>query len=50
MKLHDLMPNPGAKKTGKRKGQGHAAGEHAERPVGLRAYLNKRKAKKTNPA
>jgi large subunit ribosomal protein L15 len=27
MKLHDLMPNPGAKKTGKRKGQGHAAGQ-----------------------
>ena len=27
MKLHDLMPNPGAKKTGKRKGQGQAAGQ-----------------------
>lgn len=27
MKLHDLMPNPGAKKTGKRKGQGHSAGQ-----------------------
>lgn len=27
MKLHDLMPNPGAKKTRKRKGQGTAAGQ-----------------------
>ena len=27
MKLHDLMPNPGAKKDRKRKGQGHAAGQ-----------------------
>lgn len=27
MKLHDLMPNPGAKKEHKRKGQGHAAGQ-----------------------
>lgn len=27
MKLHDLMPNPGAKKAPKRKGQGHAAGQ-----------------------
>lgn len=27
MKLHDLMPNPGAKKNSKRKGQGHAAGQ-----------------------
>ena len=27
MKLHDLMPNPGAKKERKRKGQGHAAGQ-----------------------
>jgi large subunit ribosomal protein L15 len=27
MKLHDLMPNAGAKKTPKRKGQGHAAGQ-----------------------
>jgi large subunit ribosomal protein L15 len=27
MKLHDLMPNPGAKKSPKRKGQGHAAGQ-----------------------
>ena len=27
MKLHDLQPNPGAKKVGKRKGQGHAAGQ-----------------------
>ncbi len=27
MKLHDLIPNPGAKKRGKRKGQGHAAGQ-----------------------
>jgi large subunit ribosomal protein L15 len=27
MKLHDLMPNPGAKKKSKRKGQGHAAGQ-----------------------
>lgn len=27
MKLHDLMPNPGAKKNRKRKGQGAAAGQ-----------------------
>src|SRR5574338_1259284 len=27
MKLHDLQPNPGAKKNPKRKGQGHAAGQ-----------------------
>lgn len=27
MKLHDLMPNQGAKKLPKRKGQGHAAGQ-----------------------
>ena len=27
MKLHDLMPNPGAKKEPKRKGQGAAAGQ-----------------------
>ncbi len=27
MKLHDLMPNPGAKKEPKRKGQGHGAGQ-----------------------
>jgi large subunit ribosomal protein L15 len=27
MKLHDLMPNPGAKKDRKRKGQGAAAGQ-----------------------
>ena len=27
MKLHDLMPNEGAKKSGKRKGQGHGAGQ-----------------------
>ncbi|NLG98050.1 MAG: 50S ribosomal protein L15 [Chloroflexi bacterium] len=27
MKLHDLMPNPGAKKSPKRKGQGIAAGQ-----------------------
>ncbi len=27
MKLHDLMPNPGAKKQPKRKGQGQAAGQ-----------------------
>ncbi len=27
MKLHDLMPNPGAKKERKRKGQGAAAGQ-----------------------
>src|SRR5512133_4099261 len=27
MKLHDLMPNPGAKKDRKRKGQGGAAGQ-----------------------
>ncbi len=27
MKLHDLMPNAGAKKTPKRKGQGQAAGQ-----------------------
>jgi large subunit ribosomal protein L15 len=27
MKLHDLMPNPGAKKEPKRKGQGGAAGQ-----------------------
>lgn len=27
MKLHDLMPNPGAKKSPKRKGQGQAAGQ-----------------------
>ena len=27
MKLHDLMPNPGAKKDRKRKGQGQAAGQ-----------------------
>lgn len=27
MKLHDLQPNPGAKKTPKRKGQGAAAGQ-----------------------
>lgn len=27
MKLHDLMPNPGAKKEGKRKGQGPSAGQ-----------------------
>lgn len=27
MKLHDLMPNPGAKKDPKRKGQGAAAGQ-----------------------
>jgi large subunit ribosomal protein L15 len=27
MKLHDLMPNPGAKKDRKRKGQGTAAGQ-----------------------
>mgnify|MGYP000936425461 FL=1 len=27
MKLHDLMPNPGAKKERKRKGHGHAAGQ-----------------------
>lgn len=27
MKLHDLQPNPGAKKQGKRKGQGTAAGQ-----------------------
>ena len=27
MKLHDLMPNPGAKKDPKRKGQGGAAGQ-----------------------
>jgi large subunit ribosomal protein L15 len=27
MKLHDLMPNPGAKKQPKRKGQGHSAGQ-----------------------
>jgi len=27
MKLNDLMPNPGAKKDGKRKGRGHAAGQ-----------------------
>src|SRR5512138_1015378 len=27
MKLHDLMPNPGAKKAPKRKGQGGSAGQ-----------------------
>jgi len=27
MKLHDLMPNPGAKKDRKRKGHGHGAGQ-----------------------
>lgn len=27
MKLHDLTPNPGAKKDGKRKGQGGSAGQ-----------------------
>lgn len=27
MKLHDLFPNPGAKKVGKRKGQGAGAGQ-----------------------
>jgi large subunit ribosomal protein L15 len=27
MKLHDLQPNPGSKKEGKRKGQGNAAGQ-----------------------
>ncbi len=27
MKLHDLKPNPGAKKEGKRKGQGGSAGQ-----------------------
>lgn len=27
MKLHDLIPNQGAKKQPKRKGQGHAAGQ-----------------------
>jgi large subunit ribosomal protein L15 len=27
MKLHDLQPNPGAKKDRKRKGQGNAAGQ-----------------------
>ena len=27
MKLHDLKPNPGAKKVGKRKGQGGSAGQ-----------------------
>jgi large subunit ribosomal protein L15 len=27
MKLHDLMPNPGSRKTKKRKGQGQAAGQ-----------------------
>ena len=27
MKLHDLMPNPGAKKNPKRKGQGGSAGQ-----------------------
>src|SRR5512140_3871965 len=27
MKLHDLMPNPGAKKEPKRKGQGGSAGQ-----------------------
>ncbi len=27
MKLHDLMPNPGAKKSPKRKGQGGSAGQ-----------------------
>lgn len=27
MKLHDLMPNPGANKVSKRKGQGGSAGQ-----------------------